>query len=135
MIRPRLICCGGMKTGSSSLRYAVKALGWSAIGYYTGGQDLVMRYTREATEWDALFDLPAAAMWRELATAYPHAKVIYTPRETESWLDSIEDWLQHFPFRTPAERMFATKLFGSPEFDRERYRVAKEKTERHAAAG
>lgn len=125
MARPRLICAGLMKSGTSSLRYAVKALGWSAIGYYTGGQDIVARFVAGAANWDAVFDLPAAALWRELSDTYPYAKVIYTPRDTGAWLDSIEDWLGHYPFTTPAEVVFAQGLFGSVEFDRPTYEQSK----------
>lgn len=127
--RPRLICASGIKQGTSSLRYAIKALGWSAIGYCAGGQDIVDRFVAGVVNWDAVFDLPAASMWRELADTYPHAKVIYTPRDTESWLASIEDWLQHYPFKTPAEQSFAKKLYGSATFDRATYEAAKVKHE------
>lgn len=114
--RPRIICAGLMKTGTSSLRYAVKALGWSAIGYYTGGQDIVERFVRGAINWDAVFDLPAAALWRELADTYPHAKVILTVRDRDAWLDSMNDWLLHFPFKSAAEKEFAARVFGRGKY-------------------
>lgn len=118
----KLIAAGLMKSGCSSVRYALRSIGWNPLGYMRGPFPFSADYViGAASRYDAIADLPAAAFWRELAEAYPDAKVLLTPRDDDEWADSIEDWLkpEHEPFTTIAEHAMAVKLFGSGTFNRD----------------
>jgi hypothetical protein len=132
--RPRLVCAGPMKTGLSSCRYALKHrdVGWNVVGYMRGDAVGECEMLVKAREFDALFDLPAAAYWREIADYYSWCRVLLTVRDTDEWLASIEDWLQHEPFISPAEVAFARKLYGSTIFDRCTFAMTKERNEHEA---
>lgn len=49
-------------------------------------------------DWDEIFrgfhstvDYPSASYWRELAVYYPHAKVLLTVRDADSWFESVSE--------------------------------------------
>jgi len=91
------------RTGTMSLKLALEEIGlgpchhmdevladperqiafWSAA--YAGRPDFEAIYSgyRTAVDW------PTAAYWRELAAAYPQAKVLLSTRSAESWCDSF----------------------------------------------
>jgi Sulfotransferase domain len=91
------------RTGTMSLKLALEELGfgpchhmdevlangvtqvplWNAA--YAGRPDFeaIYRNYRAAVDW------PTAAYWRELAIAYPDAKVILSTRSAESWCNSF----------------------------------------------
>jgi hypothetical protein len=126
----KLIGAGLMKTGTSSARYALKSIDWKVLGYMRGptrlcAADIIDKVRR----FDSVFDLPASSHWRELAEAFPAAGVLLTLREDEAWADSMNDWLQHQPLETVAERGMAVRLFGSSEFDATRWIAAKRRHE------
>jgi hypothetical protein len=59
-------------------------------------------------DWEAVFegfksttDYPACSYWRELAAAYPDAKVILSVRDPNSWFDSV------------SETIFSPQMLGS----------------------
>ncbi|HWA17789.1 MAG TPA: sulfotransferase [Devosia sp.] len=99
-----IIGAGFGRTGTSSLKIALEHLElgpahhmfevrdnteaqlplWEAVA--AGGQP----------DWDQIFagyraqvDWPGARYWRELAEAYPEAKVILTVRDPDEWFDSV----------------------------------------------
>tara|TARA_R110000850_G_scaffold62_7_gene311 strand:- start:10552 stop:11133 length:582 start_codon:yes stop_codon:yes gene_type:complete len=41
--------------------------------------------------YNSAVDWPSAAFWKELAAAYPDAKIILSTRSAESWYDSISE--------------------------------------------
>ena len=56
---------------------------------------MVSRRARGDADWDAIYegytatlDWPGAAFWRELADAYPEAKVLLTVRDPQDWYES-----------------------------------------------
>lgn len=126
----RMVCAGLQKSGTSSLRYALKSIGWRCLGYLRGQVVTPETLVARAGHFDAMLDLPAAACWRQLADA-TGCRVILTPRDDHDWADSIEDWMRpdHHPMSTPAEFEFARSLFGSVSFDRERWIAAKRRHE------
>ena len=95
---PRVFCIGWHKTGTSSLGYALVALGYSVLGcrldmvqpLRKGDLDAVLKL---AGQFDALQDVPWAALYRELDEAFPGSRFIATEREEQSWLRSA---LRHF---------------------------------------
>ncbi|MEL7444652.1 MAG: sulfotransferase family protein [Pseudomonadota bacterium] len=94
--QPKVFCIGFQKTGTSSLRDALRQLGYSVTGVF--GDDLTLEELRNsyvtqglslAAEFDSVEDMPWPLMVRELDRAFPGSKFILTVRKTENWLRSI----------------------------------------------
>jgi len=101
----KVIGAGFGRTGTMSLKYALEQLGFGPCYH--------MIETREHPEHDALWlglargqsedwhaildgyaasvDWPAIMIWKELAAAYPQAKVILTVRDPERWYESASN--------------------------------------------
>ena len=99
----QVIGVGFARTGTTSLKSALQALDlgpcyhmmdvmsdprrirqWLAIGRGAPPDwDQVFAGYRSAVDW------PVAAYWRELATAYPEAKLVLTVRDPQSWYESV----------------------------------------------
>jgi Sulfotransferase domain len=94
----------------------------------------------EPVDWNRIFsgyrsqiDWPGAYVWRELATAYPHAKVVHSRRSDESWWNSFSQTIAKamaasleapLPphMRTmmfAAHEMISTRTFGGNPGDRD----------------
>lgn len=93
------------RTGTLSLKLALEQLGFSpcyhmvevfkdptAPAFWAGAAE-----DRSSADWDHIFegyrasvDWPAATFWRELAEAYPQAKLILTVRDEEAWFASTQ---------------------------------------------
>lgn len=106
----RLIGAGLGRTGTSSLRLALHALGHPTyhmfdlafgaarardVAFWSGIRPAPRPTT--APDWgtvlsnyDAVLDYPSCLYWRDLMAAHPEAKVILTrhPRGSEAWYDS-----------------------------------------------
>jgi sulfotransferase family protein len=100
----RVIGAGFGRTGTMSLKLALERLGLGpcyhmtevfksseAAGYWEAAAD------GKPVDWEQVFagyrssvDWPGATFYRELADAYPHAKVILTVREPEAWFKSTQ---------------------------------------------
>ncbi|KAH8816737.1 P-loop containing nucleoside triphosphate hydrolase protein [Xylogone sp. PMI_703] len=93
----RVLCLGMPRTGTSSIRAALKQLGYNE----TYHMQFVDKYTGEGkaltkAEWDgllgrcqAVIDYPAAIFGPELIAMYPEAKVILTNRDVDKWYISM----------------------------------------------
>jgi len=98
----RVIGVGFGRTGTTSLRSALGVLG---LGPCYHMYEVIADARRihqwldiargGAPDWPAVFegyqsavDWPVAAYWRELAAAYPDAKLVLTVRDPDSWYDS-----------------------------------------------
>jgi hypothetical protein len=99
-----IIGAGFGRTGTTSLQAALQHLGFNPC-YHAGevfGNPEHTDYWVAAAHGDhdgwrqalkgyrATLDWPATAFWRELARAYPDAKVILTTRDPAKWFESIE---------------------------------------------
>jgi hypothetical protein len=98
-----VIGAGLPRTGTSSLKVALERLGFGPCYHMTEiheHPDQVDRWLTAASDvpadWDRVFDgyrssqdWPAAHFWRELAEAYPEAKVILTVRDPHRWYRSF----------------------------------------------
>lgn len=93
------------RTGTMSLKLALEQIGYGPCHHmeevaqngevqiplwndaYAGRPDFeaIYRGYRSAVDW------PTAAFWREVAEAYPEAKVILSTRSAESWCTSISE--------------------------------------------
>lgn len=92
----KVFCIGFQKTGTSSLRDALKQVGYSVTGVF--GRDVPLDELRRtyvergleiAQQFDAVEDMPWPLMFRELDAAFPGSKFILTIRETDRWYRSI----------------------------------------------
>jgi hypothetical protein len=133
-----VIGAGFGRTGTLSLKLALEQLGFgpcyhmvevlkdpSAAGYWEAAAD------GRPVDWEQVFagyhstvDWPSVNFYRELAEAYPEAKVILTLRDPEGWFASTQatifrDFLENVPAdgpKDPWSRM-AMKVIGDL-FDR-----------------
>jgi hypothetical protein len=128
-----VIGAGFGRTGTMSLKLALEQLGFgpcyhmievlktpSAAGLWEAAAD------GEAVDWDEVFkgyratvDWPAATFWRELADAYPAAKVILSLRPAAAWFASTQATIFKADYddpKDPFERMIS-KVIGDL-FDR-----------------
>ena len=99
-----VIGAGFGRTGTMSLKLALDHLGFGpcyhmtevfknprASGYWEAAAD------RQPVDWEQVFagygstvDWPGATFYKELADAYPDAKVILTERDSDSWFASTQ---------------------------------------------
>jgi hypothetical protein len=101
----RVIGVGFARTGTTSLKAALETLGFGPC-YHMFDAMSEPRRVRQwldlarggAPDWDAIFDgyasaldWPAAAYWRQLADAYPDAKLVLTVRDPDAWYDSASN--------------------------------------------
>jgi hypothetical protein len=118
-----VIGAGFGRTGTMSLKLALEQLGFgpcyhmtevfkdpNAPGYWEAAAD------GKRIDWEQVFagyrssvDWPGATFYKELANAYPDAKVILTLRDPEAWFESTQATIfaRHIPDDTqePWERM------------------------------
>jgi hypothetical protein len=101
----KVIGAGVGRTGTLSLKLALEQLGFGPCHHM---EEVLKDLPRQVPlwqaavdgkpDWAAIFqgynsavDWPAAAFWRELAAAYPEAKVILTTRSAERWYQSYSE--------------------------------------------
>jgi hypothetical protein len=102
-----VICVGFGRTGTHSLREALRRFGYwpaehaenclahperyalwlEALRRMRGGEPIDWRPL--LTGYRASLDWPAAHFWREMIAAHPAAKVILTVRDPEHWYESV----------------------------------------------
>lgn len=128
-----VIGAGLGRTGTLSLKLALEQLGFGpcyhmlevlknpkAPGYWEAAAD------RQPVDWGEIFkgygstvDWPSATFYRELAEAYPEAKVVLTVRDPQAWFASTQATIFRHGYDDqddPFQRM-ATKVIGNL-FDR-----------------
>ena len=96
MKKTKVFCIGFQKTGTSSMRDALRKLGYRVAGVYGRDQSLDQlraSYVEEglalAREHDAVEDMPWPLIFRQLDAAFPRSKFILTLRHTGAWYKSI----------------------------------------------
>jgi len=112
----KTFCVGLSKTGTNSLCDALKVLlGLNVIHYASSD------WREQIKTADGMADLPCVRYYKELDKMYPGSKFIWTIRDKESWLESIE---KHWRRRPPStlgawgkENRMA--IYGDMYFDRE----------------
>lgn len=125
-----VIGAGFPRTGTSSLKAALEQLGFGPCHHMfevmgnpdTQGERWAHALSKNGdVDWDwvlqgynASVDWPSSFYWRELAAAYPEAKVILTVRDPRRWYASLRDSILRYvavddfneapePFRSIAE--------------------------------
>lgn len=106
----KVIGSGFGRTGTMSTKIALEQLGLGPCHHMTE----VMSNPDQPPHWDALaagepvdwteifknytsqVDFPGAAVWPEIATAFPDAKVIHTERPEEDWWTSFSKTIGKF---------------------------------------
>ena len=100
----KVIGAGFGRTGTMSLKLALEALGFGPCYHMVevfkaGAYDLWYEAAQDPAhaDWETIFqgydstvDWPNATYWRELAQAYPDAKIILTERDPDEWFDSTQ---------------------------------------------
>ena len=103
----KVIGAGFGRTGTLSLKAALERLGFGPcyhmvefLEHPEHGPLWVSALRGETIDWADVFaayesttDWPACNFWRELADAYPGARVVLTVRDPERWWNSIESTL------------------------------------------
>lgn len=98
-----VIGSGFGRTGTKSLKAAVEHLGFGPCHHMheiVEHPEQVVHWQAlaagEAVDWNQVFagyrsqvDWPGAHVWRELADAFPQAKVVHTVRPEDEWWDSF----------------------------------------------
>ena len=99
----KIIGAGFPRTGTSSLRNALEMLGYDPCYHMSevARNPIQVNFWHDILDgktinWETIFgqyqattDAPAAYFWRELATAYPEAKILLSVRDAEAWYDSL----------------------------------------------
>ncbi|MEX2298745.1 MAG: sulfotransferase family protein [Dongiaceae bacterium] len=107
----RVIGAGFGRTGTLSLKLALEQLGYSPCHHMEEvlkRPDQIAHWDAAAAgrpvDWHAVFDgfratvdWPSAHYWRELAAAFPDAKVILTTRPAEKWWASFSETIAKIP--------------------------------------
>jgi hypothetical protein len=117
----KVFVIGLSKTGTSSLRQALKFL-----GYRVFKADMALP---PGDDFDAATHEYVAANFELLDRRYPGSKFIYTVRSKDGWLDSVyRHWRTHEKRRI-ADRKMLTLLYGLPNwgFDPEIFSAAYER--------
>ena len=94
----KVICIGWHKTGTSTIGMALIRLGYEVLGARLDTTDDLFNNNIEsvievARPFDALQDVPWAALYKELDEAFPGSKFILTERDEQKWLHSAK---KHF---------------------------------------
>ncbi len=99
----KVIGAGFGRTGTASLKIALETLLGGPCYHMTevlghaGEVDLWLDVVAGKPDWSAIFgnyvatvDFPACTYWRELADAYPDAKILLSVRDPERWFASTQ---------------------------------------------
>lgn len=137
----RIIGSGVGRTGTKSLKAAVETLGFGPCHHMheiVERPEQVARWQAvargDAVDWDDVFDgyraqvdWPGAAVWRDLAQAYPRARVVHGERPEDIWWASFQKTIgklmtvyEDMPMPPHVKDMLVVweKLAGAPLFDR-----------------
>jgi hypothetical protein len=125
-----VIGVGMGRTGTHSLKLALTRLGFGPCHHMTEliGSEEHTRLWRahvrgESPGWEKLYagyrsavDWPTAHYWRELAAAYPDAKLVLTVRDPESWHKSVVATIANAMTAGNNPESFAVKVIGNEVF-------------------
>ncbi len=99
----KVVGSGLGRTGTKSLQSALNILGLGPCHHmvevfaHPESRALWIDAAAGRPDWDAIFagyqsvvDYPGARYWREIATHYPHAKVLHSVRDPDQWFESTQ---------------------------------------------
>lgn len=104
---------GLSRTGTTSLTYALKEVEINIIHYPTKEQLFNLKN-------DGACDIPVIAHYKQLDKKFPNSKFIYTFREKEDWLNSMEKYLPRKKNFGLAEWQLNNRIavYGQLEYDK-----------------
>ena len=119
MKKTKVFVIGLSRTGTSSLTFALRILGYIA-GHFPE-DPLIM-----AKEYDALTDITVARDYKKLDELFPNSKFILTIRDMESWLNSVEAHFKRNPVETREQWVLDVRkeVYRSEGYDRELMKTA-----------
>ena len=86
-MKSKVWCLGLSRTGTSTLTEVLNRVGYNHIHY--------------PTDWDMFYgvndgagDIPVIPVYKELDKKFPNSKFVYTVRDKDSWLKSMEPYLE-----------------------------------------
>jgi len=116
---------GLSRTGTTTLADALNALGYRVSHYTWPHQAVYERKLRRLySAKDGGTDVTVSAIFERLDRLFPNSRFIYTERDIDTWLVSVE---RHFARRgeVPSiERQLRIKMYGTDHFDRARLEQA-----------
>lgn len=123
----KVICIGWHKTGTSTMGEALIQLGYEVLGARLDTTDYLFDNDIEsvieiARPFDALSDVPWAALFKELDNAFPGSKFILTVRDEQKWLHSAKKHFGSTNFPLHKWLYGKGKLEGNEELYISRYR-------------
>ena len=108
---------GLTRTGTTSLAAAMQQVGYRVVHYPTRDDLFEGLY-------DSAYDLSVVIDYKALDQFFPGSKFIYTAREKNSWLDSMEQYLEHRRTRSKQQCVNRVLVYGQSSFDRKIYSFA-----------
>jgi len=113
--KDKVFVIGFQKTGITSLKEALKVLGYRVHG----GDQQLMRFKDKTAlhdnirakllSWDALQDMPWPLFYQDLFVLYHEAKFLLTLRNTDKWIRSVVRYFASI--RVPLQE----KIYGEPK--------------------
>lgn len=127
----KVIGAGLGRTGTLSLKVALEQIGMGPCYHMIevfAGMPATVKHWEDAIDgqpdWPATFagfvatvDYPGCTFWREIAAAYPEAKIILSTRDPDSWFESVSETVFSPRMRTgmagsPMNRFFEGAVYG-----------------------
>lgn len=110
---------GLLKTGTTSLAHALNQIGINVIHYPKSKAELFSPNNAGG------LDIPVTVYYKELDKIFPKSKFIYTIRNKNEWILSVERHLKHKEkdnnIMKPWHREIRISMYGQLEFDKEKY--------------
>ena len=125
---------GLSRTGTTSLAHALNCLGIDTMHYPHDArthEELAVGNLRLSilNHCRGIVDITAAPFYAQLDRAWPGSRFILTVRNEDDWMKSVEAhwrWMTAWWDRDPQFKRFTrficTHVYGSPEFDEDRFR-------------
>jgi hypothetical protein len=117
-MKPKVFCIGFHKTGTTTLEFALKKLGYRVTGSFGTKDPEIAGKVRElafrkAEQFDAFEDNPWPILYRELDERFPGSRFILTRRPADAWIRSqVRDFATT---ETPMRRWIYGEDAGCPE--------------------
>jgi len=121
-MKAKIWCLGLSRTGTTTLSEVLNRVGYRHIHYPTDEQMLDMNN-------DGCGDIPVIPVYKELDRRFPNSKFIYTIRDKESWLKSMEPYLERKRGWNQGQRQVNVRksVYGDPFFVHSLYSQAYDK--------
>ena len=123
-MKPKVFCIGFHKTGTTTLKVALKKLGYRVTGSFgTKDPDIANKVHEMAfamiDQYDAFQDNPWPMLYKELDARFAGSRFILTRRPTEAWIRSqVKDFAST---ETPMRRWIYGEDAGCPEGNEDTY--------------